>query len=88
MKIKVFYTKKFIKQVSKLEKNLQKDVYGKVSEFQNSNNHKRLEVHKLKNDLKKFYSFSVNYKIRIRFIFEKDRKSATLLQVGDRGIYK
>jgi len=88
MKIDVFYTKRFVKQVSKFDTNLQKDIFASVKYFKDTKNHKQLEVHKLKNSMRMFHSFSVNYKMRIIFIFEKDKKSATLLQVGGHEIYK
>ncbi len=66
---------------------LQDEVIEKIELFKNVDNHQRLEVHKLKGRLKKFYGFSVNYRDRIVFEYMSENEVA-LLAVGDHEIYK
>lgn len=66
---------------------LQDEVIEKIELFKHVDSHKRLEVHKLKGRLKRFYGFSVNYKDRIIFEYMSENEVA-LLAVGDHEIYK
>jgi len=84
--MEVFFTPKFIKQYSKLENDLKEEVKEKIELFKYKKNHKNLKVHKLKGDLKKNFSFSVNYQIRI--VFKKENDNYYLLTIGDHDIYK
>lgn len=85
--IKVFYKPSFVRQYKKLHGDLQEEVKDKILQFKNPETHIKLKVHKLKGKLQDFYSFSVNYKYRIVFIYEKNQ-SVSLLSVGDHDIYK
>jgi mRNA-degrading endonuclease RelE of RelBE toxin-antitoxin system len=85
--IKVIYTKKFIKQYSKLPKTLQQAIKETIVEFTDSGNHKKLKVHKLKGKLKNYYSFSIDYANRIVFEWD-DKNTAALLEVGNHDIYQ
>ncbi len=85
--MKVSYKPTFIRQYNKLEKDLKSEVLEKIELFKNKENHILLKVHKLNGKLKDAFSFYVNYKIRIVFIFE-DKESATFLAIGDHDIYK
>ena len=66
---------------------LQDEVIEKIELFKHVDNHKRLEVHKLKGRLKRFYGFSVNYRDRVIFEYMSENEVA-LLAVGDHEIYK
>jgi mRNA-degrading endonuclease YafQ of YafQ-DinJ toxin-antitoxin module len=85
--MKVAYTPKFLRLFKKLPQGLQDEVIEKIELFKNVDNHQRLEVHKLKGRLNKFYGFSVNYRDRIVFEYMSDDEVA-LLAVGDHEIYK
>lgn len=85
--IEIYFTKFFLKQIKLFEKNLQDEVSEKIELFKNKNNHKLLKVHKLHGRLKNRYSFYINYKIRIVFIW-KNKEEAVFLVVGDHDIYK
>ena len=85
--ILIYYKPTFIRQYKKLPIDLKEEVKDKIELFKNSDNHKKLKTHKLKGKLKGFCSFSVNYKYRIVFIYEKNN-SVSLLAVGDHAIYK
>jgi mRNA-degrading endonuclease RelE of RelBE toxin-antitoxin system len=90
--IDIYFTKSFLKKVSKLDPNLQEDIYEKVHLFKNRENHNKLKKHKLAKPFIETYSFSVNYKIRILFQYQNhDDKSnkVFLITVGNhRQVYK
>jgi mRNA-degrading endonuclease YafQ of YafQ-DinJ toxin-antitoxin module len=85
--IEVILTDTFAKTLSKFETDLYEEVLEKIELFKDPKNHKRLKVHKLKGSLSNKRSFSVNYKIRIVFIYGK-KKEAYLLSIGDHDVYK
>ena len=85
--IEVNFTPAFIKQVKSTSPDLQEEIIEKVEAFKHKENHKLLKVHKLNGRLKDRYSFSVNYKIRILFIW-RNKQEATLLALGDHDIYR
>lgn len=87
MILKVYYKPSFIRRLKKLPTGLQDAVIEKIELFKNIDNHERLEVHKLKGRLKKFYGFSVDYNNRIVFEHLSDGEVA-LLAAGDHEIYK
>ncbi len=70
-----------------MEPALQDEVYEKIQVFQNDPAHSSLKTHKLKGRLKGRWSFSVNYKTRIVFMYSL-KKTAVLLAVGDHDVYK
>ena len=82
--ISISYTKTFLKKFSKLDPFLQEEVYDKIELFKNQKNHKKLKVHKLKKPFIGKYSFSVNYKIRIIFMYdENNEKQVYFLSIGN-----
>jgi len=85
--MEVLYKPTFIRQFNKLPKDLQEEIIEKVDLFKNKNNHKILKVHKLHGKLKDYFSFYVNYKVRIVFNYENSDRVA-LLTIGDHDIYK
>ncbi|OIP65491.1 MAG: hypothetical protein COV32_03290 [Candidatus Yonathbacteria bacterium CG10_big_fil_rev_8_21_14_0_10_43_136] len=87
MKINIGYKPSFIRKFNKLPKGLQDEVVEKIELFKEISNHQRLEVHKLKGILKKFYGFSVNYRDRIVFE-DMSENEVALLAVSDHEIYK
>ena len=85
--IEVNYKPTFIKSFDNLENDLQNEIIEKIELLKDQRNHKQLKVHKLHGRIKDKYSFSVNYKYRIIFIYES-KKEIVLLAVGDHEIYK
>lgn len=85
--IQLQYTPKFLRQMSKLEPDLQKEAFSKVELSKNKNNHRMLDVHKLKGKLLGSCAFSVNYKYRIVFDY-LSQNEAVLLVIGDHDVYK
>ncbi len=89
MLIEVLYKPSFVRQFNTLEPALQEEVYEILERFKHPEQHKSLRVHKLKGSLSGWYSFSINYRYRIVFMWEtKNKKSATLLAIGDHGVYR
>ena len=85
--MKISYKATFVREYNKLNEDLQSEVLEKIELFKDKNNHILLKVHKLHGKLKESYSFYVNYKIRIVFIWESNEE-AILIAIGDHDIYK
>lgn len=86
--MKVFYSPKFIHLMNSLPPSLQDEAIEKVAMFADEKNHQMLKVHKLRGRLKEQYSFSVNYRIRITFVYLTTKsKAAYLLTIGDHDVY-
>lgn len=85
--IQITYAPSFLRQVGKLEADLQREVYEKVELFIRPENHQLLKVHKLHGRLKDLYSFSINYKFRVVFKYLAKNEVA-LLSIGDHDIYR
>jgi len=85
--VEILFKASFVKQVNKLEKDLLDEVFEKIELFRNPENHLALKVHKLHGKLKHTWSFSVNYKTRIVFIYES-KKQVVFLGIGDHDMYK
>lgn len=87
--IEILFKPSFIKQMNKLEKELAEEVIEKIELLKNPVNHVQLKVHKLHGRLSSFFSFSVNYKVRVVFEYtSKDKKQVVLLVVDDHDLYK
>lgn len=84
--LKLIYAPIFIRELKKLEANLQEEVLEKIELFKNPSNHKQLKVHKLKGPLKGEYSFSVNYSHRIIFS-HASKGEVNILTVGSHKLY-
>lgn len=85
--IEIYFTKSFLKQIKLFTKDLQDEVSEKIELFKNKDNHSLLKVHKLHGKMSDRYSFSVNYKIRIIFIWNV-KNEAIFLVLGDHDLYK
>lgn len=85
--MKVVFTSPFLRQLKKLDPDLQEEVVEKVALFEKDPTYPALKVHKLKGRLKDRWSFSVNYKTRIVFQY-LSKNEAVLLAVGDHDVYK
>ena len=85
--IRVGFKPTFVRQFNTLEKDLQEEVVEKIELFKDRKNHKQLKAHKLKGRLVGRYSFSVNYQMRIVFIYEQ-KDEAVFLTIGSHDAYK
>ena len=84
--IQISFKPTFVKQMNKLKKELVEEVFEKIELFKNEKNHKLLKVHKLHGKLSEHFSFSVNYKFRIVFKYER-KSQVVFLDIGDHDIY-
>jgi len=84
--MKILFKPTFVRQFNAFPAGLQEEVIEKIELFKNTKNHKQLKVHKLKGRLRDKYSFSVNYKTRIVFIYQ-GKKTAIFLATGDHDVY-
>ncbi|HAZ16781.1 MAG: hypothetical protein A3H59_00980 [Candidatus Jacksonbacteria bacterium RIFCSPLOWO2_02_FULL_43_9] len=82
----IFYTPAFTRQFSSLEYVLQEEATLKIEQFKDLKNHQQLRVHKLKGHLSGRYSFYVNYRYRIVFVYQGN-DVAILLAIGDHEVY-
>lgn len=88
--ISVAFTTSFlrkVKQIEKVNKILFEEISQKIELFRDRSNHRTLKVHKLHGDLKKFFAFSVNYKVRIVFEYIGMNK-VVLHGLDDHDVYK
>ncbi len=86
--MEVAFAPQFRKQFKKLPHALQEEALEKIELFRDSDTHPSLRVHKLKGVLEGRWSFSVNYRYRIIFMWERPYKSAILLAIGDHSVYE
>lgn len=85
--IKLIFAPVFLRQLKSLSPEIQEEAVEKIELFKNRQNHQMLKVHKLKGGLHGFFSFSVNYRIRIVFQYNSENEAA-LLAIGDHDVYK
>ncbi len=83
----IFYAPPFFRQLKKLEKDLQEEVFERIELFENNPKNTILKVHKLQGRLKGRYSFSINYKTRIVSTYRSE-KDVVFLAVGNHDVYK
>jgi addiction module RelE/StbE family toxin len=81
------YKPSFIRDFKKLPTGVQEEAFERIELFKNTENHKKLKVHKLKGRLKDFHSFSITYSHRIVFMYEK-KTVVVFLAVGDHDVYR
>lgn len=85
--MEVAYAPQFLRQFKKLPQLIKEEAVEKIELFMHAENHKYLRVHKLKGKLEGRFSFSVNYRYRIIFMWETEGESVILLTIGDHSIY-
>lgn len=85
--MKIVYTSIFFRKFNKLPKVLQDDVREKITLFAENPRNPSLRAHKLKGQLRGYFSFSVNYKYRIVYEYD-DAHTVALLTVGDHSVYE
>ncbi len=83
----VYCKPSFVNTLSKVDAELRQEIYEKIELLRHKNNHKKLKVHKLHGKLSKYWSFSVNYRVRIIFIF-KSNNVISLMDIGDHDVYR
>ena len=83
----VRFSPSFLRQLKKLDSDLQDVVFEKVEMFEQNSSDKSLKVHKLKGRLSGDFSFSVDYKNRIIFEY-LSADEVVLTAVGSHDVYK
>jgi len=86
-KISVNYSRKFLKQASRLSDKILDLVEEKESIFKTAPFDPILATHKLHGKEKEVWSFSVNYSYRIKFIFLAEGE-VLFLEIGTHEIYE
>jgi plasmid maintenance system killer protein len=85
--MEVSFTPQFRRQFKKLSRPLQEEALEKIEAFKRVERHAHLRVHALRGAMAGRFSFSVNYRYRIVFMWETRGKSAILLAIGDHAVY-
>lgn len=85
--MKIIYSPRFAKLYKKLPKRIKLLAEGREEVFRQNPFASILKTHKLKGELKDFYSFSISYNWRIVFHFE-DKDTVVFDNVGTHMIYK
>lgn len=86
--LKVVYTKSFLRQYKKISPNIKIKTKQSIKKFQKNPKDESLKSHKLNGPLADFYSFSVDYNLRIVFELDMKNNGAILLKIGGHEIYK
>jgi addiction module RelE/StbE family toxin len=84
---RILYSKNFIGQFEKLSESIRNTAFKKIEIFKKNNNHPSLKTHKLHGELAGYFSFSVNYDLRIVFSYEGN-KEIHFHKIGSHDIYK
>jgi proteic killer suppression protein len=84
--IKIYFHPQFKKSYKKLPLTIKKKAEIKEKIFRKNPFHPSLKTHKLKGKLKDIWSFSVDNKYRIIFIF--DNNDVIFLDIGGHEIYE
>jgi plasmid maintenance system killer protein len=86
--MEVAYAPSFVRKYKGLPDFLKQEIREKIGMFQDETNHRQLKVHKLGGSLKGQYSFSVNYQMRIVFVYtDETPRRAIIIAIGDHDVY-
>ena len=85
--MKIKYKPSFLRLYKKLHPALKEEMKEKIDLFRSNPKHPSLKIHPLKGKMKGCFSFSVNYRTRVIFIYET-KNTAALLFVGGHDIYQ
>ncbi len=85
--LKIIFSERFISQFESLSPKTQKLAEKKIDIFKTDPRHHSLKTHKLNGVLADYFSFSVDYKLRI--VFEYGVKDTVhFLKIGDHDVYR
>lgn len=87
MPVVILYTPEFRRDYKKLSQVLKELVRRKGKIFEQDPFHPLLRTHKLSGALHDLWSFSVDYRTRVIFIF-RAQGEVELLRVGDHSVYR
>lgn len=84
---RIIYSEKFISQFESLDQKTQKVALKKIEIFKSHVRHPSLKTHKLNGVLENYFSFWIDYQIRV--VFEYDQKDTVhFLKIGNHDVYK
>ena len=86
--IAISYAPSFLRQLKTMPVDLQDAVCDIVEEFKYQKNHKTVKVHTLHGRLQDRWSFSVDYRTRIVFIYGEIKEEVVFLAIGSHDVYK
>ncbi len=86
--ILISFTPSFLRQMKAVPREAFESIYECIELLKKPENHKKLKVHKLHGRLKGRFSFSVNYRTRIVFMFGASKKEVVILAIGDHHVYE
>ena len=86
-KYKYFVNHGFVKSFKRLDIGVKKKVTKKIDTFLLNPYEPKLKTHKLIGKLKDYWSFSVDYSLRIMFRFS-GHETVEFIDIGSHGIYK
>lgn len=87
MAFAILFTPELKRDYRKLSKAAQASVKGRGKLLQENPFHPLLRTHKLTGSLKGCWSFSVDFRVRVIFLFAS-QEEILLLRVGDHSIYR
>lgn len=82
----ISYTSKFVRKSNKLSTDLKNQLIKAEERFKKDPYDQTLRTHKLKGQLKDYYSFSINYSHRVLFSIEPGG-SVVFIDIGDHSVY-
>ena len=85
--LKILYSPGFISQFERLDKKTKNLAFEKTDLFIENQKHPSLRTHKLKGRLSNHFSFSVDYTMRIVFIYD-GKGIVRFLKIGDHSVYR
>lgn len=83
----IIYSEKFISQLEKFPSKIQTLTLKKIEIFTTDPKHPSLKTHKLNGVLFGYFSFSIDYQIRVVFEYG-DKNTVHFLKIGDHDIYR
>lgn len=84
--MEVFYTSRFAREAKRMPRHLRPLVEERVNLFKLNPRDPRLETHKLRGELREYWSFSIDYRYRIIFEFVTSYR-VLFHSIGDHSIY-
>lgn len=85
--VNIYYSSYFKKSLDKFSQKEKNIIKNKIKLFIKDPFMPQLKTHKLKGKLGKYWSFSINYRLRVLFEFIDDQ-SVGLVDIGTHSIYR
>ena len=85
--VNIVFSEKFVAQFESLPLKIQNVAHKKIEIFAANPKHSSLKTHKLKGPLQGYFSFSVDYDVRIVFQY-KEKGTTHFLKIGSHEVYR